>query len=136
MVLVAAPAGWRHPTHGFMSSAPDPLDALIARSRSVQPPLPAPETLHQEVWRRIADAEIGAEPTHWGRVEAVFTRPSFAAMFVAACTVFGLFLAEVRVSRMQAERNVQLAQAYIQLIDPLLDGAAMQASALQQRRAP
>ena len=108
-----------------MSSAPDPLDALIHRSRSVRPPCPPPEVLSTEVWRRIADAEISSEPNWWGRVEAVFSRPSFAAVFVAACTLFGLFLAEMRVSRLQAQRNIQLAQAYIRLIDPLLEQSAI-----------
>ena len=119
-----------------MSSAPDPLDALLTRSRSLQPPPPPPDALGKEVWRRIADAEISSEPSWWGRLEAVFSRPSFAAVFVAACTLFGLFLAEVRVSRMQAQRNVQLAQAYIHLIDPLLEQPTADLSSAQRSPGP
>ena len=105
-----------------MSSEPDPLDPLLQRWSQARPQMPAPEVLATEVWRRIADAEAaGGEPTLWGRLDAVFSRPSFAAVFIAACTLFGLFLAEVRLSRVQAQRNVQLAQAYIRLIDPLLE---------------
>jgi hypothetical protein len=35
--------------------------------------------------------------------------------------LLGLFLAEVRLSRLHAERSVQLAQSYLRLIDPLID---------------
>lgn len=57
----------------------------------------------------------------WGRVEAVFAQPAFAAVFVTACVLLGLFLAELRLSRLQADRNTQLARSYVQLIDPLLE---------------
>lgn len=74
------------------------------------------------MWRRIAAAEASTLELGWiDRIEVAFRRPSFACTFVAACTLFGLFLAEIQVSRQQAQRNVQLAQAYIQLIDPLLE---------------
>jgi hypothetical protein len=33
----------------------------------------------------------------------------------------GLFLAEMRVSRLQAERNLLLARSYVRMITPLLD---------------
>lgn len=107
-----------------MSTTPDPIDPLLNRWREVQPPTLSHDLLAKEVWRRIADAESTAETSVFSRIEAAFSRPSFAFAFVAACTLFGLFLAEVRVSRIQAQRNVQLAQAYIQLIDPLLDQSA------------
>ncbi|HEU5080119.1 MAG TPA: hypothetical protein VFT72_12975 [Opitutaceae bacterium] len=104
-----------------MPTTPDPLDPLLDRWREVAMPKLSSEALNHEVWRRIADAEIAENPlTIWGRIENAFSRPSFAAAFVAACTLFGLFLAELRVSHLQAQRNVQLAQAYIRLIDPLL----------------
>lgn len=108
-----------------MQSAPDPIDPLLDRWRNVPAPQLSSEVLSHEVWRRIAEAEIAAgAPTFWGRIESAFARPSFALAFVAACTLFGLFLAELRVSHLQAQRNVQLAQAYIQLIDPLLQTSA------------
>lgn len=111
-----------------MSSDPDPIDPLLNRWRAVRPPSPPRDALATEVWRRIADAESAGEASLFARIEAAFSRPSFAFAFVAACTLFGLFLAEVRVSRVQAQRNLQLAQAYIQLIDPLLDQAAQAGS--------
>lgn len=121
-----------------MASAPDPLDPLLDRWKAVSPPAPTPEALSQEVWRRIADAEASnADSGFFGRIEAAFSRPSFAFAFVAACTLFGLFLAEVRVSRQQAQRNVQIAQAYIQLIDPLLqDTGAGGSTAVSNPPAP
>jgi len=104
-----------------MKPARDPLDPLLDRWRSEIPPASASADLPREVWRRIADAEVSAlEPGLIARIESVFQRPSFAFAFIAACTLFGLFLAEIRVSRQQAQRNLQLAQAYVQLIDPLL----------------
>jgi hypothetical protein len=104
-----------------MAPSPDPLDPLLDRWRSAREPAPLPQLLTRDVWRRIAAAEASPiEPGLIARIEAAFRRPSFAFTFIAACTLFGLFLAEIRVSQQQAQRNVQLAHAYIQLIDPLL----------------
>ncbi len=99
---------------------PDPLDPLLERWRA-EPPSPPADQLHSEVWRRIADAETSIESNFWGRMEKAFHSPAFAGVFVAACALLGLFLAEVRVSRLQSHRNRQLAQAYVHLIDPLLE---------------
>lgn len=86
---------------------------------------PAPRQLTAEVWRRIAAAETPAAPPRWTeRLNAMFARPSFAAAFVTACTLLGLFLAEVKTSRQQAEDGAQLAQSYLRLIDPLLTAEA------------
>jgi hypothetical protein len=109
----------------FMSTSTDPIDPLLDRWRTARPPMPAKGALADEVWRRIADAEASPdENTFLASLENTFSRPSFAFAFVAACMLFGLFLAEIRVSRQQAQRNVQLAQAYVQLIDPLMDHAS------------
>jgi len=62
----------------------------------------------------------GGPPGWWARMEVAFARPSFAAAFVIACVLLGLFLAEARISRLQAERSAQLAKSYLRLIDPLL----------------
>ena len=106
----------------FMHPPSDPLDPLLERWRDAAPPLP--EHLTAEVWRRIAAAETPAPYfSLLARIEAAFARPSFAVAFVAACMLLGLFLAEVRISRLQAEHNTQLVQSYLQLIDPLLESA-------------
>jgi hypothetical protein len=97
----------------------DPLDALLDRWNETPEP---PANLTHEVWRRVAVLEGPAErPGFLARVEAMFGRPSFAVAFVAACVLLGLFLAEVRLSRLEAERSSQLAQSYLRLIDPLID---------------
>jgi len=96
----------------------DPLDSLLNRW-SKTPEVPA--HLSTEVWRRIAVAETSEENTSiWSRIEAVFARPSFAFTFVAACMLSGLFFAEVRLSKLHAERSALLAKSYLRLIDPLI----------------
>ena len=106
-----------------MSSQLDPLDPLLERWRSM-PTCPPAEALQQEVWRRIADAEPLVELSFGSKLEKIFSQQSFACAFVIACALLGLFLAEVRLSRQQAQRNIQLAQAYVHLIDPLLEPSA------------
>jgi hypothetical protein len=102
-----------------MHPPPDPLDSLLDRWAETPEP---PAHLATEVWRRVAVAESRAErPGFVTRIEAMFSRPSFAVAFVAACMLLGLFLAEVRLSRLHAERSTQLAQSYLRLIDPLID---------------
>lgn len=101
---------------------PDPLDALLERARDT---VPEPsDRLEAMVWRRLAAAEQPAAKasTFLAGIEAIFSRLSFTAAFVAACVLLGLFLAENRVSRLQAQRNVQFVQNYLHRIDPSLDG--------------
>ena len=104
----------------FAMNAPfDPLDPLLDRWNETPEP---PPRLSAEVWRRIAHAEdsAGDSAGFWAGLEAWFSRPPFAAMFLVSCALLGLFLAEVRVSHLQRERSEQLARSYLQLIDPLL----------------
>ena len=102
-----------------MTTPPDPLDPLLDRWSEAPDPSPR---LAAEVWHRIALTETAPEPAAgwWSVVEAWFSRPSFAVMFVASCALLGLFLAELRVNHLQRERSEQLARSYLQLIDPLL----------------
>ena len=100
---------------------PDPLEPLLARWGQRTPPLEGP--LGAEVWRRIARAEEPVRAGFWAGLHAVFARPSFAAAFVVACVLLGLFLAEVRRSQRQTEYNRELMQSYLRLIDPLLEAA-------------
>jgi hypothetical protein len=103
----------------LMPPPSDPLDSLLNRWQETPEP---PPHLTTEVWRRIAVVDSRAErPGFLARADAMFSRPSFAITFVAACMLLGLFLAEVRLSRLHAERSAQLAQSYLRLIDPLID---------------
>ncbi len=97
----------------------DPLDPLLDHWSKTPEPSPR---LASEVWRRIAASEEAETEANgfWAVVESWFSRPPFAAMFVASCALLGLFLAEVRVNQQQRERSAQLARSYLQLIDPLL----------------
>jgi hypothetical protein len=110
-----------------MNSPPDPLDSLLDEWREAPEP---PPHLTTEVWRRIAVVDNRAERSGLlVRIEAAFMRPSFAVAFVAACMLLGLFLAEVRLAHMQAERGAQIAQSYLRLIDPLMDKSAVKVAA-------
>lgn len=101
-----------------MHKPQDPLDPLLDRWSKTPPP---PQNLNAEVWRRIAVLEEAEESLgFWQRLEAVFARPSFAFAFVAACTLAGLFFAEVRLSKLHEDRNALYAKTYLQLIDPLV----------------
>jgi hypothetical protein len=102
-----------------MNTPSDPLDPLLNRWSEMPEP---PPRLSVEVWQRIAVAEGEPRPSTgwWPIVEAWFSRPPFAVMFVASCALLGLFVAELRVNRMQRERSEQLARSYLQLIDPLM----------------
>lgn len=102
-----------------MHSPPDHLDPLLERWRALAPKLETP--LAPDVWRRIRTAQGEERPGLLAALGAAFARPSFAVAFVTACVLAGLFVAELRVSRLQAERNVQLARSYVRLIDPLLN---------------
>lgn len=98
----------------------DPLDPLL--DHWSETPDASPK-LASEVWRRIALAEEAASEKNrgfWAGIESWFSRPPFAAMFIASCALLGLFLAELRLNHVQRERNTQLARSYLQLIDPLL----------------
>ena len=100
-----------------MPDSNDPLHELLMRCDRT-PELPA--GIAAEVRRRIAAQRHLPEIGWLTRLETVFARPSFAAAFVAACVLLGLFLAETRLSRLHAARTTQVARSYVQLIDPLL----------------
>ena len=113
-----------------MKTPHDPTDPILdPLLKRIQPPPTAP--LAREVWSRIAasDAEgvDATRPGFWAAIEAVFRQPAFAFAFVVACGLFGLLLAEMRVSRMHEARDVQLVKSYMQLIDPLLVASDMSA---------
>lgn len=99
-------------------SSRDPLDELLDRWRIRPSEIP---DLKASIRREIAAAEA-PRPSRWiERVEAAFSQPSFAALFIAACVLLGLFLAESRVAHLHAKYGAQVARSYVQLIDPLLD---------------
>ena len=100
----------------------DALEKLLNRWDKIPAP---PRHLNAEVWRRLAIEDQTESRESWRhRVESWFSRPSFAALFIACCVLAGLFAAEIRVARLQNEKNVQLIQSYLHLIDPLVTASS------------
>ncbi|HEY3757772.1 MAG TPA: hypothetical protein VGL42_16580 [Opitutaceae bacterium] len=113
-----------------MTPEPDPLDRLLDRLRDFPEP---PGNLKADVRYQIARrSERPAKPGLLGGFDAVFGRPSFAIVFVAACVFLGMFLAEVRLERLNAERGTKIAQSYLRLIDPLMEAKAGKIATPQQ----
>jgi hypothetical protein len=100
-----------------MNTPRDPLDELLDRHRDF--PEPPPQLGAKIQWRLAAEEKRRAQ-SWFDRLDAVCARPSFAATFVAACVLFGLFLAETRISRLHEEQSTEIARSYLQMIDPLL----------------
>jgi len=98
----------------------DPLDELLARCAPTPEP---PAQLAAKIRRLLAERGEAQMPTWASRLDAIFGRPSFAVVFIAACVLLGLFLAETRISRLHAAYGAQVARSYVQLIDPLLEPA-------------
>lgn len=114
-----------------MNPPHDPTDPMIDPLLDrIQPPAAAP--LAREVWSRIAAGGAETfEPSRPGllaAIEAMFRQPAFAIVFVVACGLFGLLLAEMRVSRMHEARDEQLVKSYMRLIDPLLVASDVKAA--------
>lgn len=101
-----------------MKSEHDPLDQLLDEWRV--------DTTHTRLTGRVWN-EIERRNRHrrensfLHRLESVFARPSFSIVFVLSCILLGLFLAEIRVARIQSARSTTLAQSYLQLVNPLLE---------------
>ena len=95
----------------------DPLDELMDRRGSAPPP----DDIDRVVWRRIALLQrTEARPGLWPTLDAWFSRWSVATLFLVSCALIGLFMAELRVSQRERERNIQLTRSYLVLINPLL----------------
>lgn len=108
-----------------MNHSVDPLDELLDRSSVAPEP---PSHLVAKIRARIADQPARAQLSWMSRLDVVFARPSFAATFIAACVLLGLFLAEARLTRWHAARGAEMARSYVKLIDPLLPPAPSAAS--------
>ncbi len=95
----------------------DPLDELMDRRGSAPPP----DDIDRVVWRRIALLQRKeTQPGLWSTLDAWFSRWSVATLFLVSCALIGLFMAELRVSQRERERNAQLTRSYLVLINPLL----------------
>lgn len=100
----------------------DPLETLFERWEETTPHVG--ESLNREVWRRIANAETRPTPAGWfSMLESAFARPAFAAAFVASCMLLGLFLAEIRLSKLHEQRSALIEASYLKLLTPPTDVA-------------
>lgn len=96
----------------------DPLNTLLDQWKVN----PGERSLASEVWRELEHRDaLTRRTTLLDRLETIFARPSFSIVFVISCVLLGLFLAEIRVARIQSARSTALAQSYIELINPLLE---------------
>jgi len=111
-----APDAVLHRARPIMNSPVDPLDELLNRCRPAPEP---PPQLAAKIRRRLAGRRGAPLLTWMAQLDAVFARPSFAATFITACMLLGLFLAETRVSRLHAAQSAQIARSYLRMIDPL-----------------
>lgn len=101
-----------------MPNDQDPLNKLLDQWKVE----PRERSLASEVWRELERRDaLSRRISLLDRLEAVFARPSFSIVFVISCVLLGLFLAEIRVARVQSARSTALAQSYIELINPLLE---------------
>ena len=95
-----------------------PLRRLL-RQWSVDAPLPP--RFQEQVWERIARAEVQPAATLWASLsrwlEVVLPRPRFAFSYVAALLVVGVaagsLAAQARTSRLEAD----LSARYVQSVD-------------------
>ncbi len=101
-----------------MSAPPDPFDELL-RAFPAPPPLAA--DFKAQVQQRLATSPPSP---WWRRLDRVFAQPAFAAVFVCACVLLGLLLAEIRLSAERERTHARVVDSYIQLINPRLESVA------------
>ncbi|MBA4136228.1 MAG: hypothetical protein C0518_02795 [Opitutus sp.] len=94
----------------MQNSSPDPLASVLDRWGAP----PAVPPLARDVRLRLAGPGRERVPP------SPFFPPAFAAVFLAACILLGLFLAELRVTEQHRQRDARLLESYRRLIDPLL----------------
>ncbi len=103
-----------------MPNTPDPLDELF-KAYPAPPPLAA--DFKAQVQHRIAVQAAPFSTAWWRRLERVFAQPAFAAVFVCACVLFGLLVAEMRLGAERARTHARVVDSYIQLINPRIEPA-------------
>src|SRR5512136_543895 len=92
----------------------------VLRQWTVDAPLPP--RFQEQVWERIARAEVQPAPTLWASLsrwlEVALPRPRFAFSYVAALLVVGVaagsLAAQARTSRLETDLSVR----YVQSVDP------------------
>ncbi|MCF3650388.1 hypothetical protein [Synoicihabitans lomoniglobus] len=105
-----------------MSDSPDPLDELLKTYPS-PPPLAA--DFKAQVQQRIARSIPPHRHGWWANLNTTFAQPAFAVVFVFACTLLGLLLAEIRTSAERSRTHARVVDSYLQLINPRIEPDAL-----------
>jgi hypothetical protein len=100
----------------------DPDEPLLRALRKWEVSEPLPPRFREQVWQRIARAEMPSQEMVWARlsrlIEAALPRPRFAIPYLAALLLLGVvagsWAAQIRTSRLDAT----LSSRYLQSLDP------------------
>lgn len=83
---------------------------------------PLPPRFQEQVWQRIARAEVPAASPFWTGLrrlfEAVIPRPAFAYSYVAAFLVLGVAAGAATAQMKNNQLGTTLSVRYVQLVDP------------------
>jgi predicted lysophospholipase L1 biosynthesis ABC-type transport system permease subunit len=81
-----------------------------------------PPRFGEQVWRRIARAEVRQPESLWNqvleRVAGAFLRPSLAVGYVAALVLAGLLAGSWHARQNNAQVTEELGARYLQMMDP------------------
>lgn len=81
-----------------------------------------PPRFQEGVWRRIVRAQEQTSPSLWhalaGRLEAAFSRPAFAASYVAVLLFIGLGAGYRQAGGETAQAESKWRTLYVQAVDP------------------
>lgn len=101
-----------------MPAPSDPLDDLF---NAYPPPPPLAADFKAQVQQRLAAAPAAPGPRWWRAIDRVFAQPAFATVFVCACVLLGLLLAEIRSGVERNRTHARVVQSYLQLINPRIE---------------
>ncbi len=116
-------------------SSPDPFDPLDELLTAYPAPPPLAPDFKAQVQQRLSAAPVAAPLRWWQSIDHVFGQPAFAAVFVCACVLLGLLLAEIRVGDERDRMHARVVESYLQLINPRIDAAATDAATTSGARA-
>jgi hypothetical protein len=101
---------------------PDNDKGLRAVLRAWVVDAPLPPRFQDQVWQRIARAEVPSELPFWARllhqVEVALSRPKVAFSYVAILLVLGVSAGSVTAQIQSNHLNATLSARYVQSVDP------------------
>lgn len=110
-----------------MSSSRDPLDELFD---AYPKPPPMAADFKAQVQHRVAtEAPVSRLAGWWHVIDRMFAQPAFATMFVCACVLLGLLVAEIQTGAERSRTHARVVQSYLSLINPRVDEGPVSANA-------